>query len=56
MGKKKLMVLKVKDANTMFANPCCCTTETEEGACIVWTKSSGGAPETGAPGNGSMER
>ena len=47
-----LCIIKVVDATKMYANPCCCTTETEEGACLVWSR----AKTAGAPDNAAMAR
>ena len=46
-----ICIIKVVDATKMYANPCCCTTETEEGACLIWSRTAKGAPD-----NAEIER
>merc|ERR1719230_549577 len=46
-----ICIIKVVDATKMYANPCCCTTETEEGACLIWSRAAKGAPD-----NAEIER
>merc|ERR1719378_1353525 len=36
--RRGMMVLKVVDAGKLYANPCCCTTPSEEGACLVLSR------------------
>merc|ERR1712216_171917 len=36
---RKLWLIKVVNENKMYANPCCCHTDSDDGACMVWTRS-----------------
>ena len=51
--------IKVVNAEKMYTNEvcvCCCTTKTEEGACLVWSRVSNAVTAAGAPDNATMGR